>query len=58
MLTPGTAPKKTKNKKKKNGAKPTTNGDVLKTSKLGKDVEPEMEEGEAEGEHMELPTVV
>ena len=35
-----------------------TNGDVLKTSKVGKDVEPEMEEGGAEGEHLESPTVV
>jgi hypothetical protein len=35
-----------------------TNGDVLKTSKLGKDVEPEMEEGEGEGEHLESPMMV
>jgi hypothetical protein len=36
-----------------------TNGDVLKTSKLGKDdAEPEMEGVEAEGEHLESPTVV
>jgi hypothetical protein len=27
-------------------------------SKLGNDVEPEMEEGEAEGEHLESPTMV
>lgn len=32
-----------------------TNGDVLKTSKLEKDVEPDMEEVEAEGERVESP---
>lgn len=35
-----------------------TNGDVIKTSKLEKDAEPEMEGGETEGEHLESPTVV
>lgn len=49
-------PKKSKNKKKKNGAKPTTNGDVLKTTKL-ENVEPDME-GEAEGELLESPATV
>jgi hypothetical protein len=38
--------------------KPTTNGDPTKAQKLEKDVEVEADEGEADGDDLDSPTVV